>query len=196
MEKEINQSLLNGNGNVRYSGNNIYFFTEFNSESCIEFLVAFKSIEAIEIGEYNHIKSKEPNTNYIPTINIYINSYGGTVSDCMQMFDMVKSSLCKITTIVNGAAYSCGAIFSLVGDKRKMTKNSFMLHHQLSSGVIGTYSNIIDKAHNAIEVMKRIKVIIMENSKLDENSLDELLSRDLLLSPEECLKWGLIDEII
>ena len=44
--------------------------------------------------------------------------------------------------------------------------------------------------------MNNVRNIYLNNTKLDENTLEELLLSDIWLDSKICLRYGLIDEII
>ncbi len=85
----------------------------------------------------------------------------------------------------------------MAGHKRFITKNSFMLIHELRTGVESTYSNIVDEKENCDKLMKVIKDFYMckTNGKIDNDVLQTILKRDLILGSEECQNMGLVDEI-
>ena len=94
-------------------------------------------------------------------------------------------------------AASAASLISMVGHKRFITKNSFMLIHELRSGIEGTYSDIMDEKENCDKLMNVIKRIYLERSagKLDSDILEKILKRDIILSADESLTYGLVDEI-
>ena len=76
-----------------------------------------------------------------------------------------------------------------------MTKNAYMLIHQLSSGAWGKMNEIEDEYKNLEDLMKRIKSIYNENSKIPKKELNDFLKHDLWFDLDKCLKYGLVDEI-
>jgi ATP-dependent protease ClpP protease subunit len=68
--------------------------------------------------------------------------------------------------------------------------------HQLSGGIWGAFETIKDETHNMELLMKYIKNIYLEHTKISENDLVEILKHDTYLSSEECIKYGLVDEIV
>ena len=71
-----------------------------------------------------------------------------------------------------------------------------MLIHQISTGVWGTYDNLVDEKESMDELMKMIENFYLKNTELKKKRLKQLLKRDLWLNPEKCLELGLVDEII
>lgn len=131
-------------------------------------------------------------------IKIFINSNGGDIFAAIPLIDAICNSKIPIHTYVEGIAASAASLISLCGHKRFITKNSFMLIHELRSGIEGTYSDIIDEKENCDKLMNVIKNIYLEKTqgKLEKKVLNKILKKDIILNSEECLKYGLIDTII
>jgi ATP-dependent protease ClpP protease subunit len=85
---------------------------------------------------------------------------------------------------------------SCVGAKRFITEHSFMLIHQISTGVWGTYENLNDEKESMDSLMEMLESIYLKNTKMKKKQLKELLKRDLWMNPKKCLELGLVDEII
>ena len=77
-----------------------------------------------------------------------------------------------------------------------MHRHSFMLIHQLSSVMWGKYEDLKDDMKNNDLLMKTIKDIYVEHTKIPKRQLNKILKHDLWWDAETCLKYGLVDEII
>ena len=110
--------------------------------------------------------------------------------------DSITNLSVDVHTIVEGGAASAATFISLAGNHRVMSKNSYILIHQLSSGYYGKYNEIKDEVENLDELMNMIKRIYNERSNVPSNKLDEILKHDLWFSSKKCLKYGLVDEVI
>ena len=105
---------------------------------------------------------------------------------------------CKVPveTYVDGFSASAATFLTVVGKKRYMSRNSYMLVHQLSTTFWGTYSNFEDEKQNLDLMMKNIKNIYKEYTKIPMKKLNEILKHDLMWDAKTCLEYGMIDEII
>ena len=129
-------------------------------------------------------------------IKLYISSHGGSVYQVLGAFDSIKNMKVSVHTICKGFVASAGTILSLAGEKRFITKNSYMLIHQLRSGMWGKFEELKDDFENCQTLMKHLKKIYVENTKIKEDELDDILKKDISWSAEFCLEKGLVDEII
>ena len=105
---------------------------------------------------------------------------------------------CKVpvNTYVDGFCASAATFLSVVGSKRFISRNSYMLIHQLSSSFWGIYSEFKDEKENLYLMMKTIKNVYKEYTKVPMKKIDEILKHDLMWDAKTCLKYGLVDEII
>ena len=80
-----------------------------------------------------------------PTLKIFINSGGGSVVSGISSMDTILRTKVPVHTYVDGLAASAATFLSVVGNYRFMSRNSYMLIHQLSSSFWGTYANFEDE---------------------------------------------------
>ena len=129
-------------------------------------------------------------------IKLYINSYGGSIFAGFSTVDTIKSLVIPVHTYIDGAAASAATLISVVGEKRFIHKNSYMLVHQLSSLMWGKYEEFKDEMENLDLLMARIKEIYKEHCSIPKKELDDILKHDLWLDSAKCVKWALVDEIV
>ena len=102
-----------------------------------------------------------------------------------------------IHTYVQGSVASAATLMSVCGSKRFMYKNSVMLIHQISTSMMyGKYHEFLDEIENQNLLMDKVKSIYKEKTKLDDETLDQMLQHDLWLSADKCLELGLVDKIL
>lgn len=170
--------------------NDIYFYTDVSRSSVLKLI---RSIRETGISMLSKGLSLgiEP-----PPIRLHIYSYGGTIYAGLAVMDVIINSPVPVHTYVEGMVASAGTFFSIVGKKRYMSRNSYMLIHQLNGMSWGTYHELKDQEENRDEFMRQIKQIYKQYTKTPMKELDEILKHDLNWNAEKCLEYGLIDEII
>jgi ATP-dependent Clp endopeptidase proteolytic subunit ClpP len=131
-----------------------------------------------------------------PPIKLHISSYGGSVFAGLSVADTIKLCETPIHTYIDGKAASAATLISICGSKRYMTENAFILIHQLSSGMWGKYEELLDEVKNLDLIMKKIKKLYQQHTSISPKKLEEMLKHDLWLEAGECVKLGLVDEII
>jgi ATP-dependent protease ClpP protease subunit len=179
-------------GTVETIGNRIYFYSDVTRK---EILKLNKEIVQLDNGLMTNALEWSSPQDAVP-IFLHINSNGGSVFDAFAAVDYIRNAKTPTISVIDGCAASAATIMSVVADKRLINKHAYMLIHQLSSWCYGKYEELIDDMKNNDELMKRIKEIYRENTKIPEKKLKEILKRDLWLDAETCLECGLVDEII
>jgi ATP-dependent Clp endopeptidase proteolytic subunit ClpP len=169
--------------------NHVYFYSEVSRDSIFELNMLLKQVE-----EENIITANKLNIDPIP-IYLHINSYGGSVFAGFAAIDMIISCKVPVYTIIEGCAASAATMMSIVGAKRYIRPNSYMLVHQLSSGCWGKMNEIEDEYENLKELMKNIKRIYEKHAKIPKKDLSDVLKHDLWWNPEKCMAYGLVDEL-
>lgn len=174
---------------IKRRNNHIYFYSEVDRDSIFELIMLIREAE-----EENMITSLKLHIDNVP-IFLHINSNGGILFEAFNAIDVIKSCRVPVYTIIEGATASAGTLISVVGIKRYICPNAYMLIHQLSSTCWGKMSEIEDEFKNLQELMDKIKDIYRKNTKIPKKELEELLKHDLWLNSEKSLKYGLVDEL-
>lgn len=130
-----------------------------------------------------------------PPIHLHISSHGGEVYAALAAMDHIRACKCPVYTYVDGAAASAATFLSIVGKKRFIYPNAYMLIHQISSGFGGKYEEFKDEMENYNALMEHMTGIYSSFTTMPKGTLKGLLKRDLWLPAEKCVKWGLVDEI-
>jgi ATP-dependent Clp protease protease subunit len=132
------------------------------------------------------------------TITMHIDSPGGSVKSGLSIVDSM--SLCKapIATINVGMAASMGSVLLGAGTKgmRSSLRFSKTMLHQSSGGAMG---NIQDARITMLEWEKTNRILFELLGEYCEKTWEQVASdaqRDLWLSADEALAYGIIDEVI
>ena len=170
--------------------NKIYYYAGVNRESAAELNKKIGELESKSLT-LGHNLDIEP-----PTLKLLINSGGGSITAGISSMDTILRCKVPVHTYVDGFAASAATFLSVVGEKRYMSRNSYMLIHQLSSNFWGKYSEFEDEKQNLDLMMETIKNVYKEYTKVPMKKINEILKHDLLWDAKTCLKYGLIDEIV
>ena len=132
----------------------------------------------------------------IEPIILKLKTNGGSVTSAFTIIDTINNMKVPVHTICTGMVASAGTLISLAGKKRMITKNAYMLIHELRSASWGKYSELMDDHENNVLMMEHIKQYYVVNTKIPEDQLDDILRKDLYWNADKCLETGLVDEII
>ncbi len=189
--EETTASSSEDNNIVASINNNIYFYSEVSRPKNLELNQKLVTMGTSLINRSNSLGIEQS-----APINLHINSYGGSLFAGFSSVDYVLNCPVPVHSIIDGCAASAATLFSVVATKRYIHKHSFMLIHQLSSGMWGNYESLKDQMENNDLLMEAIRNIYTENTKIPKRILNQLLKKDLWFDAETCLKHGLVDEII
>jgi ATP-dependent Clp endopeptidase proteolytic subunit ClpP len=143
-------------------------------------------------------------------MEIVFSSPGGSVVDGMHLFDhirMMSRMGHKVTVGTEGYAASMAGILLQAGDHRWMGREAWVLIHQVSGGAMGTFGEITDTVKWMERYQQRILDIFAERSAraAEAGTAEEPLTReqfeqkwertDWWLSSDECLRYGVVDEV-
>ncbi|MCU5485890.1 Clp protease ClpP [Bacillus cereus] len=134
----------------------------------------------------------------IETINLYINSPGGSVFETMAIIAMLQRHQAKVISYIDGIGASCASVLPMISDKIIMYANSMMMIHNAWTYASGN----ADQLRKAADDIERINQSMVQHyltragDKLDEDTLKQLLDAETWLSAEEAMGYGLCDEII
>lgn len=131
-------------------------------------------------------------------IHLYINSPGGSVTAGLSIYDTMQFVKPDVSTLCLGQAASMGAVLLAGGakGKRQALPNSRMMIHQVLGGFQGQASDIEIHTQEILAIKKKINEILASHSgqKIDKIIKDS--DRDNFMSPQEAVKYGLIDSVV
>lgn len=131
-------------------------------------------------------------------LTLIINSPGGSVHSAFHLIDAMKMSEIPVVTIGKGLVASCGVLTIMSGDRRLLTHNTSVMSHQFSWGSRG-------KEHELQAMIKEFDLAgdrMVEHYKKCTKKSEKYIRKHLLhptdewLTPEECKKHGIIDEVV
>ena len=170
--------------------NKIYFYAGVNRESAAELNKKIGELQVKSFTMANNLDI-EPYP-----IHLHINSGGGSIISGIASMDTILSCKVPVYTYVDGFAASAATFLTIVGNKRFISRHSYMLIHQLTSNFWGKYSEFQDAKQNLDLMMDTVKNVYKKYTKVPVRKLNEILKHDLMWDAKTCLKYGLVDEII
>ena len=131
-------------------------------------------------------------------ISLYINSPGGAVTAGLAIYDTMQFIKPPISTLCLGQAASMAAILLLAGAKgrRYALPHSRIMMHQPLGGAQGQATDIDIQAREILRMREEINGIITRHTGQNLRKIEKDTDRDLFLTPEQAVEYGLIDEVI
>lgn len=130
-------------------------------------------------------------------INIYINSYGGSVFEGTAIYNQLLRHPAHKTVYIDGFACSIASVIAMAGDEVVMPANTLMMIHNMWMTASGSAEDLRKAADNleTINAAGRSAYLTKAGDKLDEAQLIEMMDAETWLTAEECVALGLADTV-
>ena len=145
----------------------------------------------------NHFRdelAKYPNATQI---NIYINSYGGSVFEGTAIYNQLRRNPAHKTVYIDGFACSVASVIAMAGDEIVMPRNALMMIHNMWMGAVGNAAELRKAADDldVINMAGRSAYLAKAGDKLPEAKLIEMMDAETWLTAEDCITYGLADRL-
>lgn len=128
-------------------------------------------------------------------INIYINSYGGSVFEGTAIYNQLQRHPAHKTVHVDGFCCSIASVIAMAGDEVVMPRNTLMMIHNMWMGAEGNAAEL-RKAADDLDVINaagRQAYLAKAGDKLSEDALAAMMDAETWLTAEQCIGYGLAD---
>lgn len=129
-------------------------------------------------------------------IELYINSNGGSVKEGTAIFNMLKRHPAQKIGYVDGVAHSIAFVILQACDHRVMGEGTSALIHEMWVCCCGNAEQLRKEAEQLDILMKSNRTLFMQRAKdITEEELAQMMREEHILTPDEALQYGFIDEI-
>ena len=141
-----------------------------------------------------YLESEDPDRD----INIYINSPGGSFTALTAIYDTMQFVRPDISTVCLGQAASAAAVLLAAGAKGKRfaVPNARILIHQPSGQGEGQSSDIEIQAREIMRMNHLLEKMLSDHTGQTIEQVRNDIKRDKILTADEAVQYGLIDEVI
>jgi ATP-dependent Clp protease protease subunit len=140
------------------------------------------------------LESEEPEKD----IHLYINSPGGDITALFAIYDTLKFVKADVSTFCFGQAASAAAVLLAAGanGKRFALPHARILLHQPWGGVEGQASDIELQAKEILRMRDLLTGLLAEDTGQTQEKVAKDTDRDFIMTAEEAVTYGIIDEVI
>lgn len=134
----------------------------------------------------------------VDTINLHINSPGGSVFDGIAIYQMLVQHKAKINVYVDGLAASIASVIAMAGDNIYIPKNAMLMVHNPWTMAVGNASELRKQADDLDKIGQSMQESYLSktNGKLDQETLQKLLDDETWLSADDAVAYGFADEVL
>lgn len=129
-------------------------------------------------------------------IKIYISSPGGDVVTLWSIIQAIQHSKTPVWTVNISFAYSAAAEILAAGQKRYSLPGTQTMFHR-GSTYFGGEQSVVEstkKHFDALDV--KLRDFLLSHTKISPKAYKKNASSDIYYDENDCLKYGVIDEII
>lgn len=126
----------------------------------------------------------------IKSINVRINSPGGSVFEGTAIYNTLRNHAAKVTVDIDGAALSIASLIAMAGDEIRIADNGFVMIHDPTSYVRGTAATMRKHA----ETLELVKSSLVDAyAKRTNQSVDEIarmMTAETWMDAKDALRLG------
>lgn len=126
-------------------------------------------------------------------IELFINSFGGSVYDGLALVDIIKQSKTPVHTISIGSSMSMGLWIYLAGHKRFVGENATLMFHDISTWAWDKSEGIKQELNEMLRLQKIICNEVTNTSLVKQETLDDYITRkaEWYIPADEAIKLKL-----
>ncbi|QWH53867.1 Clp protease ClpP [Bacillus mycoides] len=133
----------------------------------------------------------------VSTLNLHVNSPGGSVFEGIAIYNMLKRHKAKVNVYIDALAASIASVIAMAGDTIYMPKNSMLMIHNPWTWTEGNAAELRKAADDLDRIGNSSKQTYLQKAgdKLTDEKLQEMLDAETWLSADEAFEYGLCDVI-
>jgi ATP-dependent Clp protease, protease subunit len=134
----------------------------------------------------------------VKQINVYVNSFGGSVYEAMAIRSQLKRHTALKIGCVDGFACSAASFILTACDEVHMYSNTMQFIHDAIDVCAGNARQLRKKADDLDTIMIGNRQAYLEKSggKITEDQLKALMEAETWLTAQQCLEYGFCDKIL
>jgi ATP-dependent Clp protease protease subunit len=146
------------------------------------------------IAQLLHLEVEKPEQE----INLYINCEGGDMTAMLAIYDTMQFVRSPVATTCVGQAASAAAVLLAAGaeGQRSVLPHARVVLHQPSGGGQGTLPDLALQAKEIVRLRAQMEAILARHTRRDLETLRRDTDRDLVLTAEEAVSYGLADAVL
>lgn len=131
----------------------------------------------------------------IKSIDLRINSPGGSVFEGVTIYNVLKSHKARKTVYIDGLAASIASVVAMAGDEILMADNALMMIHDPWGMMVGT----ADEMRAEADVLDTVRSILVDTyakrTKQDKDKIAKLMSEETWMTAAEAVDLGFADGV-
>lgn len=138
----------------------------------------------------SYLLSKQIDGIEADVIGVYINSYGGEVSEGLAIYNALRRHKAKVVTHCDGFACSAASVAFMGGDERIMGDASLLMLHNAWTTASGNAEQLRKTAEDLEIISAAAANAYRAAVNIDDATLEKLLAEETWLSPQDAVDMG------
>lgn len=130
----------------------------------------------------------------LDTINVYINSGGGSVFDGVAMYNVLVRNSARVNVRIDGLAASIASVVAMAGDEISIAANGMMMIHNPWTLTAGTASDLRTTADRMDRVRDTLIDTYAARTKQDRASVGKMMDGEKWMNADEAVALGFADK--
>lgn len=126
----------------------------------------------------------------VSTINLSINSGGGSVFDGIAIYNMLKSHKATVNVYIEGLAASIASVIAMAGDTITMRSGSMLMIHRPFTVLQGNAEEMRKTADTLEKMGDNIVDIYSGRTGISSDDIRNIMNEETWLSAEEAVEQG------
>src|SRR6185436_7352779 len=152
-------------------------------------------IANLVIAQMLFLEAEDPERDIL----LYVNSPGGSITAGLAIYDTMQFVKPNVCTYCVGQAASMAAVLLAAGAKGKrysLPNSRILIHQPWLSGLGGQATDIDLAAKEILRMRERINEIFVKHTGQEIKRIQQDTERDYIMSPEQAVQYGILDDVI
>jgi ATP-dependent Clp protease protease subunit len=132
----------------------------------------------------------------VKTIDLRINSEGGSVFDGKAMYSLLVDHPASINVYIDGLAASAASFIAMAGDVIHIAEGGFVMIHNAWTFAMGDAREMRRSADLLDTVNGTILDVYVARTKGDKNKLAKMMDDETWMTADEAVKQGFADKMV
>lgn len=131
----------------------------------------------------------------VDTINLRINSNGGSVFDGLSIYNYLRAHKARIEVDIDGLAASIASIVAMAGDEVRIADNAWMMIHDPWVMAAGTAEDLRNTAEMMDGIRETLLDTYMKRASVGRDKVSAMMTSETWLNSSDASANGLVDKV-
>ena len=181
---------------VEVYDNHIYFYREVTEQSCLSLIRTLQEVDSRLSSERRDRRLYGTGLADSTPICLHIHSEGGDLFPALAVADHITQLQTPVHSVIEGIGASAATLLSMACHRRYIMSRGFVLIHQFSGDLWGTYEQMKDRMNLSDMIIETLVDFYTEHSSMGVAEVRSALQRDSWFNAKQALEKGIVDQVL